>query len=304
MSKCLVTGGAGFIGSHVVDLLIDGGHEVNVIDNLSTGHEYNLNVSAETHFIDIKDRIGVSYVFGRAKPEYVFHLASLARIQPSIEDPLPAHDVNLTGSLNILEASREYNSKVIFSSSSSIYKGDELPTHEDSAKEPKNPYALQKYMVEQYIELYRELYSLDVTILRYFNVFGERQILSGAYAAVIGIFLDRFKKNESLLITNDGEQRRDFTYVLDVAKANVMAMKWDNRAFNIGTGKNISINELADLFPNEKTYIGDVKGEVTETLADNKHAVSKGWSPDLDIKSWVEEELAKIKDSNENNSKL
>lgn len=283
MIKCLVTGNAGFVGSHVADLLIDEDHEVIGIDNLSTGKKENINPRVKFIEGDICDRTKIASL---DKVDYVFHLASLARIQPSIDDPITSNDTNVNGTLNILEYCRGTGAKIIFSSSSSIYEGDKLPTAEFDYIEPKNPYALQKYICEQYIELYGRLYDLDYTILRYFNVFGERQILEGAYAAVIGIFLDKRKRDENMPITNDGNQKRDFTYVKDVAKANLMAMNW-NGIYNIGTGKSYSINQIANLVGGKKEYIGERKGEVRATLADNTKAKSEGWFPTMTIEDWI-----------------
>lgn len=288
MSKCLVTGGAGFIGSHVTDLLIKSGHEVIVLDDLSTGKRENVNQSARFVQDDIcenswQDEVG--------EVDYVFHLAALARIQPSIDDPVSSHDVNLTGTLKILEFCRKVKAKIIFSGSSSIYAGLKLPTKEGDQKFPKNPYALQKLEAEQYIKLYKLLYNVDYAILRYFNVYGERQILEGAYAAVVGIFLDEKANDKPITITNDGKQRRDFTYVKDVARANMMAMDWTG-IYNIGTGKNYSMLDLARFVIGEGVdypieFIGKRKGEARETQADNSKAQGKGWKPTVDIKDWV-----------------
>lgn len=281
MAKCLVTGGLGFIGSHVVDHLINLGHHVVVIDNLSTGSMDNFNTRAEFVEADIND----PNAYPR-KADYVFHLAALARIQPSIEHPLGSNEVNLTGTLQVLEYCRRVKAKIIFSGSSSIYAGEELPTNELGAKKPKSPYALQKLMCEQYIRLYRELYGIDYAVLRYFNVYGERQITEGAYAAVIGIFLNQKEQGHKLTITGDGEQRRDFTYVGDVADANVMAMGWHG-TFNIGTGLNYSINDIASFVKGETKYLPARKGEVAETLADNTKALKAGWEPTKTIQEWA-----------------
>lgn len=285
MSKVLVTGGAGFIGSHVVDRLIRAGHEVIVLDNLSTGKIENVNKKAKFINGDIRD----PNVYEQFEDiEFVFHLAALARIQPSIENPIDSNDVNLTGTLRVLEFCRQSKAKLIFSGSSSIYSGDILPTKETSPKDPKNPYALQKHICEQYIELYGKLYGLKYAILRYFNVYGERQIMEGAYSAVVGIFLNQKENGQALTITNDGSQRRDFTHVHDVAEANLQAMTWHwTGVFNIGCGKNYSINELARTISPDMEYIGDRQGEVHTTLANNSRAKAHGWKPTKDIRGWV-----------------
>jgi UDP-glucose 4-epimerase len=281
--RYIVTGGAGFIGSAVTDLLIQRGHDVLVIDNLSTGKEENLNPQADFVQEDIEN-----HTLWQALSHYdgVFHLASLARIQPSIKDPRPSHDVNVDGTFNVLEYCREHKCKLVFSSSSSIYSGEQLPSTETAPIDAKNPYTLQKLIGEWYIILYNRLYGLDYTILRYFNVFGERQILEGAYAAIVGIFLQQRELGKPLTITFDGEQRRDFTYVKDVARANVMALDWTG-TYNIGTGENFSMNELADMVGGQKEYIGDREGEVRATLADITKAKMAGWSPTKTIKEWV-----------------
>lgn len=283
--KCLVTGGAGFIGSHIVDILQKNEYEVTIIDDLSTGTLKNLD--GEFTFIkaDIRD-----YDFDNLeKQDFVFHLACLARIKPSIENPTESHEVNLDGSFRVLEYCRKSKAKLIFSSTSSLYKGDELPTKETAEIKPKNPYTLQKWAIEGYLRLYHELYGLQYVALRYFNVFGERQILEGAYAAVVGLFLDAKAKGEPILITNNGEQSRDFTYVKDVAVANLMAMDWPTGAYNIGTGKSYSINELAGMVGGKTKYIPTRPGEVMATQADWSKARRKGWKPTKNIQEWISE---------------
>ncbi len=295
MSKktCIVTGACGFIGSHVTEMLLDEGYNVVAIDNLSTGKLSNINhLSNKKNFKFIKGDVRDFSLFTiLGKADYVFHLAALARIQPSIEDPLTSNMVNHVGTVNILEFCRRHKAKIIFSGSSSIYKGDKLPIVEEDEKDPKSPYALQKLQAEQYIEMYGKLYDLDYTILRYFNVYGERQITEGAYSAIVGIFLNQKAEGKPLTITNDGEQRRDFTYVKDIARANILAINWPRSTFNIGTGKNYSINELADCVGGEKEYIGERRGEARNTLADNSAAVSNGWNPTTDITDWVHDTI-------------
>lgn len=281
--KCLVLGGAGFIGSHVADALIDEGHEVAVVDCLATGKKSNLNSRAKFIKGDIEDK---DLWKNLASHTHVFHLAARARIQPSIKHPLKSHNTNVNGTLNALEYCRKHGSKLIFSGSSSVFRGDKLPTKEGDSKDPLNPYSLQKYICERYIKLYHKLYGLDYVILRYFNVYGERQVLGGGYAAILGIFLDQKAKGKHLTITGDGEQRRDFTYVKDVAKANLMATGWQG-TFNIGSGKNHSINEIADMIGGTKEYIDERIGEVRETLADNSKARALGWQPTMEISKWL-----------------
>lgn len=275
------------MGSHVVDLLLAEGWEVIVIDNFSTGSVDNLNDLATLHVGSITDP-----TTWEAMPEvdYVFHLASLARIQPSIANPLPAHQANLTGTVRVLEYCRAHNAKIIFSSSSSLYEGVDLPTNEEGKQLWKNPYTLQKAACEAYIELYGRLYGLDYAILRYFNVFGERQILEGDYAAVVGILLAQKAAGKPMTITHDGEQRRDFTYVKDIARANLQAVQWGG-VTNIGTGENYSINQLADAIGGEREYIGDRLGEARNTQADNSRALSLGWEPTTSIIEWIQSQL-------------
>lgn len=279
MGLILVTGGAGFIGSHVVDALIDEGHKVDVIDNLSTGSIKNVNIRANFIAGDIRQPLTGQY-------DYIFHVAALARVQPSIEDPVTWNDTNVNGTLQILELARECGAKVIYSSSSSIYKGDKLPTKEEDAKEPKSPYALQKWIGEQYCELYSKLYGVKYVALRYFSVYGERQLPGGAYATVIGTFLNQKANGDKLYITGTGQQRRDFTYVKDVARANIKAMSWEG-VYNIGAGKNYSINEIAKMIGGKTEYVPKKPGEVRETLADNTKARLQSWKPTVKVEEWL-----------------
>ncbi len=292
-NRALVTGCAGFIGSHVTDKLLENGFEVIGLDNLSTGKEENIAQHADNeNFQFIKGDIRDLSLFEMlAEVDYVFHLAALARIQPSIEDPVTSNFVNHVGTLNVLEYCRRNKAKIIFSGSSSIYEGEKLPIEEGDTKDPKSPYALQKLQAEQCIELYGKLYDLDYTILRYFNVYGERQITEGAYSAIVGIFLQQKSEGKPLTITNDGEQRRDFTHVNDVANANFMAREWPRGQFNLGTGTNYSVNELADAVGGEKEYIGERKGEARTTLADNSAAKAQGWLPTIDIQDWIHDQV-------------
>lgn len=289
--KILVTGGAGFIGSNLVDKLIEKGHSVTVIDNLSTGKRENLNpkctlieVDLVTVPMDVLDAI-------MSDTEYVFHVAAKARVQPSIADPITFNEHNVDATLRLLDSARRAKTvkRFIFSSSSSVYGGDKLPFEETMQTRPLSPYALQKLIGEQYCQLYSRVYGLETVCLRYFSVYGNRQPTEGAYCTILGIFTRQNKAGEVLTITNDGEQKRDFTHVSDVVDANILAMEHNlltplnGQCFNIGYGKNISINEIASYFGGEKKYIGNVL-EPKETLADNFKARNiLGWKPKVAI---------------------
>jgi UDP-glucose 4-epimerase len=228
-------------------------------------------------------------------------------VQPSIADPIGFNDHNVNATLKILESARKAKVKrVIFSSSSSVYgDSNSLPFEERMSTNPISPYALQKLIGEQYCRLYSRVYGLDTVCLRYFNVYGNRQPVQGAYCTILGIFTRQHMAGEPLTITNDGEQKRDFTHVSDVVDANILAMNYNpniplnGNSFNVGYGKSISINEIASYFGGEKKYIGDVL-EPKETLADNyKARVNLGWKPKVAIsKEYVtgilNEEFSKI----------
>lgn len=293
MRKVVVTGGAGFIGSNLVDELIDNGLEVIVIDNLSTGKKENLNTGATFFQHDLSCINSDDLVDIFESVDVVFHLAALARVQPSIEDPLPYHEANVTATLNILYASTKANVKrVVYSASSSCYgNATKVPQNEKDETNPLSPYGLQKYIGEQYCRMFSEVYKLDTVSLRYFNVYGERMSLSGAYCLVTGIFARQMQNNQSLTITNDGNQRRDFTYVGDVVSANMLAARYEKKlngeVFNIGNGKNFSINEVAEMFGGKKMY-GEKRLEPFETLADNRKAKNiLKWSPKGNLREWI-----------------
>ena len=296
--KALVTGGAGFIGSHLVDALIERGDRVIVIDNLSTGKRENVNPKAEFHELDIRNFNDISSLFKGI--DDVFHLAARPRVPFSVEHPYESHVNNALGTLNVLIASRDAKIKrFIYTSSSSVY-GDQkkLPLKENMVPKPKSPYALQKFIGEEYCRLFYELYGLSSVSLRYFNVYGPRMPFEGAYALVIGIFLRQKKANEPLTIYGDGEQTRDFTHVKDIVSANILAAQSDKvgrgEVINIGSGKNCSINTIAKLIGG-KTVMRPVRpGDARHTLADNARAKKLiGWRPEVDIKDGIEE-LKKI----------
>ncbi|MDP3953912.1 MAG: NAD-dependent epimerase/dehydratase family protein [bacterium] len=292
-TKIVVTGGAGFIGSNLVDALIREGFNVHVIDNLSGGKRENVNKKVKLHVTDITDLNKIQPIINGA--EYVFHLAALPRVQFSIEHPLEADETNVKGTLNVLVASQEAKvRRVIYSASSSAY-GDQksLPLKESMPAYPKSPYGLQKYIGELYCHLWYSVYSLPTVSLRYFNVYGPRQNDSGAYALVIAKFLKQCSLNKPMTITGDGKQTRDFTSVHDVVRANLLAMKSNKvghgEIINIGTGKNRSINYIAKLIggPIEYTL---ARFEPRNTLADNSLARRLlGWRPQVSIDAGIDE---------------
>ena len=296
--RCIVTGGAGFIGSNLVDKLIDEGHEVIIFDNLSTGQQKNINPKAKFFLIDIAHQ---PYFENKTMKDImsgvdvVFHLAALARVQPSIENPIEYHNTNINGTLNMLDACRKYGVKrFVFSSSSSVY-GDveQLPTPEEHELNPMSPYALHKLQGEQYCKLFSELYDLETVCLRYFNVYGERQNTEGAYCLVMGIFAGQLLKGEPMTINGDGENRRDFTYVGDVVDANIRCMDYplelNGDVFNIGNGDNRSVNQIANLLSEDGDRINrEPVIEPKETLANNSKAKKMlGWKPTNKIEDWI-----------------
>ena len=256
MSKFIVTGGAGFIGSHITNTLLANGHEVVVIDDLSTGFLENLQSHENLTFVkaDISNWVELVYKLSYLKnADGLFHLAAMARIQPAIQDPWKTHNINVNGTFNILEVCRVLDvKKIVYSSSSSCYGlKNEAPYTEDMPVDCLNPYSVSKHIGEKYIETWGKLYGIQTMSFRYFNVYGPRSPLSGCYAPVIGLFFRQtIKDNVPMTIIGDGKQTRDMTYIGDVVKANILAMEELNdqnsgQLLNIGTGESCSINELA-----------------------------------------------------------
>jgi len=249
--RACVTGGAGFIGSQIGDALLERGDDVLVVDDFSTGRRDYLNPRAELHEADLATARDLAQALKGV--DVVFHTAALARVPRSIEQPLETHAANVTGTLNLLKACVDAGvRRVVYSSSSSVY-GDQpiLPLTEDMRPNPLNPYACQKYMGEIYCRNFVQVYGLQTVCLRYFNVYGPRQVMEGAYRLVIGIFLDQRARGEALTIHGDGEQTRDFTHVTDVVRANLLAAESSNvgagEAINVGSGREFSINQVAAL---------------------------------------------------------
>lgn len=296
--KSLVTGGAGFIGSHLVDKLIEIGHEVVVIDNESaeSNGEFYWNDKAKNYKYDICDYEKTKGLYDGVN--YVFHLAAEARIQPAIKNPLLAVKTNVLGTATVLQCSRESGvEKVIYSSSSSGYGNNQIPNNENQLDDCLNPYSVSKISGEKLCSMYTKLFGLKTIMFRYFNVYGERQPLKGQYAPVVGIFLRQRSEGNPLTIIGDGEQRRDFTHVSDVVDANILAATVDveeyyyGQLYNVGTGINYSINEIADAISDNQINIPPRIGESRVTLADNtKLKTTFGWEPKVNLMNWISEQ--------------
>lgn len=294
--KYLVTGGAGFIGSHLVDELILLGHTVVCIDNESgiANKYFYWNPKAENYKLDIKNYNEIEYLFKDI--DCVFHLASDSRIQYAIENPRKSLDVNVIGTINVLDACKKYNIKrIIFSSTSSIYGiENNIPNNENDLGDPLSIYSASKIFAEHLLKIYYSLYNIETISLRYFNVYGERQPDFGKYATVIGLFQKQKESNEPLTVVGDGSQKRDFTYVKDIVKANILAAtsliphNYIGTPFNVGTGKNYSIKEIAEMFGGNIKYIDKRKSEANETLADNNKFYSVfEWKPEFNLENWI-----------------
>lgn len=307
--KYVVTGGAGFIGSNLVDELLKKGHEVTVIDDFSEGKHENLDPAKKNYKDNLQiiarpiesiDSRGVSYKDIFTGVDTVFHLAAKARVQPSIENPDLFHESNVTGTFHMLRCAQLCGvRRFVFSSSSSIYGDTEiLPTPEDTTPNPISPYAVNKLIGEQYCKTFSAVYDIETVCLRYFNVYGERQSLTGGYRLVMGIFAKNRLEGKPLTINGDGQQRRDFTYVGDVVRANILASNSDmvgkGECLNIGNGDNRSVIQLADLIGGDKEF-GPAVLEPRETLASNEKAAKLlGWVPTKTLESWVPKWLKEI----------
>ena len=293
--KSLVTGGAGFIGSNLVDKLLTMGHEVIVIDNqFSEAHDkFYWNFHGKNYRMDIRDYSLTRKLYDGV--DYVFHLAAEARIQPAIENPIEAVSINSLGTCTVLQCAREAGVKrVMYSSTSSGYGMNEPPNVETQPDDCLNPYSVSKVNGEKLCKMYTNLYGLETVCFRYFNVYGNRQPLKGQYAPVIGIFLRQLAAGEPLTIVGDGEQRRDFTHVDDVVNANIKAAlaniddKCFGQVYNVGTGLNHSINEIAAMISDNKINIPARPGEAKISLANNtKLRETFDWEPTVKLEDWI-----------------
>ena len=298
MTISIVTGGAGFIGSHIVEKLKRLDHMVVVIDNeYSDNDNFHWRKDTLNVNIDITDYKALKKAFTGA--DYIFHCAAEARIGPAIENPVNALNINTIGTCNVLQCAREVGAKkVLYSSTSSGYGLNEAPNIETQPDDCLNPYSVSKVAGEKLCKMYTDLYGLNTIIFRYFNVFGERAPRKGQYAPVTGIFLRQKAAGEPLTIVGDGEQRRDYIYVEDVANANVMAAISNpdddayGQVYNIGSGKNYSVNEIASFISDDTINIPPREGEVKTSLANiDKMNKTFAWKPQTDIKDWIQTQL-------------
>jgi UDP-glucose 4-epimerase len=298
--KILVTGGAGFIGSNVVDALVKDGHEVTVLDNLSTGKEENINPEVKFYNIDLLDMESLELVFREFKPDVVNHHAAQIDVRKSVEDPSFDAETNIIGSINLFELSINYGvRRIIFSSTGGALYGEleNLPASEDTPIEPLSPYGVAKYCAENYLNYFKRLYSIERVILRYANVYGPRQDPLGE-AGVVAIFTGKILKGEKPVVYGDGNQTRDYVFVEDVVKANVLALEGKEGIYNIGTGKETSVNELVEIFSKvlgreiKSEYAPPRKGEASRISLDGEKAKRElGFVPKFSLPEGIRETI-------------
>ena len=287
--KIIVTGGAGFIGSHVADKYIEAGHDVIIIDNLSSGKKENINPKAKFYNVDIKDTRKIPEIFEKEKPDIVNHHAAQIDVRKSVSDPVFDANVNIIGSINLLENCKKHNvKKFVFASSGGTIYGEcsDTPPDENSPYLPMSPYGIAKLSVEYYMNYYSKTYQLKTIALRYGNVYGPRQDPHGE-AGVVAIFSERMLKNEDVYIFGDGKQMRDYVYVEDVARANLLVLNHnENLTLNIGTSRATSVIELFEMMKKISNYKKSPifkparTGELFKSFLDIKKAKEKiGWQP-------------------------
>ena len=291
--KSVVTGGAGFIGSHLVDTLLQQGHEVSVLDNFSTGRPENLNhVKRDINLLECDVSVDGSWSSAFEGVDWVFHLAALADIVPSIQAPEAYFRANVDGTFNVLQAARMAGAaRLIYVASSSSYGLPTIfPTPETSDIDPQYPYALTKYLGEELVMHWAKVYELPALSLRFFNVYGPRSRTSGTYGAVFGVFLAQKLAKTPFTVVGDGSQTRDFTYISDIVKALVAAAESSktNAVYNVGSGATVSVNRLVELLGGEKVFIPKRPGEPDCTFADiSKIQGELGWFPEVTIEQGI-----------------
>jgi len=285
--KYLVTGGVGFIGTNLIKKLLSEGHKVSCIDNYSTGKKENEQNGCEYFNVDLS--FNKDYSFLSEKPDVIFHLAALARIEPSFDYPCKTFEDNVNSTLNILDYARKYNIKVVYAGSSSYHGG----VYE-------NPYTYTKWQGEELCKLFNKIYNISTTICRFYNVYGPYQIIEGPYSAIVGIFQNQYLNNKPLTITGNGEQRRDFTHVDDIVEGLIKSSNYSSNGetFELGTGKNYSINELAKMFGRDYpvSYLPKREGEMETTLCNILDAQQKiNYNPTKDLDEYIEGWITQIK---------
>ena len=277
--RTLVTGGAGFVGTNLVKRLLKDGHRVDCYDDYSTGFRKNNQDGCMYYTVDIRDPF-----LTQVKFDVIFHMAALPRIKPSFENPKDVVEVNVNGTLNILEYARKNDIPVIYAGSSSVHGGVY-----------KNPYTFSKWQGEELCNMYRKIYKLKVSICRFYNVYGDHMPTAGEYRTAIPIFLEQYRNGDVFTITSDGQQRRDFTHADDIIDAmiKVVELKQYGKTFELGRGKNYSIKEVVNMFPNSKwKYVPEIFGEVRETLCESKLARELlNWKPKINLDEWLGELL-------------
>lgn len=297
--KVLVTGGAGFIGSHIVDQALEAGYEVCIVDDLSTGKRGQVNPQASFYEMDIESP-DIERVFQAESPDFVIHQAAQSSVPVSVQNPVRDAKINIVGTINLLEAARKHCvRKVVYASSAAVYGEPQyMGIDEIHPKQPLSPYGISKYVPEFYLNAYHHLYGLNYTAFRYANVFGERQDPKGE-GGVVSIFVDRALVGEELTVFGDGQQTRDFVYVKDVARANIMALtSGDNEIFNISTNEKTSINQLIALMNDalgtelKVRYDAPREGDILHSYLDNTNAIEKfGWTPQYSLRQGLEKTL-------------
>jgi len=280
----MVTGGAGFVGTNLIKQLVkDGLHNVVSLDNYSTGKKENEQEGCVYHDVDIRD--AVDFDFFMDSPDIIYHLAALPRIQPSFEFPALTMEIGMLGTMNILEWARKKDCKVIYSGSSSVHSGHY-----------ENPYTFSKVMADELCMFYKQTFGVDTKICRFYNVYGPHQLTEGEYCTVVGIFEKQHKNKEPLTITGDGTQRRDFTHVDDIVEGLILTSEseeFDLDIIELGRGNNYSINELAEMFDCETTYIPKRPGEAEVTLCDTSVAKKDiGYEPKVNIEDYISEVIS------------
>jgi len=292
----LVTGGAGFIGSHIVDALISEGYHIVVFDDLSTGKKEHVNKNAKFYKAGLNDRL--EEIFRKERIDIVVHQAAQINIRKSLSNPILDADVNIKGTLNLLECCKEVEKFIYASSGGAVYGEPRyLPVDEEHPVAPLSPYGVSKYIAEKYLQVYKEIYDLDYVALRYGNVYGPRQSGEGE-AGVVAIFANKILHSERPTINGDGTQTRDFVYVTDVARANLLAMEKGKNVYNIATGKETSVNEIFDMIKKilntsiKPEHAPPIKGEVRRIYLNIEKAKKElGWKPEVELEEGIEKLL-------------